>query len=279
MPDLRIIVDNAIELPSPPIVIQHLQELFKKDEVQGHEIARIVEMDQSLTARVLRLVNSPFYGFSRKVISVEEAVTMLGLNTIRQLLLGTSLLSILKVANQSSRINGFWMHSLGVGVIAKAILSHRDREVQSEAFLGGLLHDIGRFILLKSNPARFDEFYVGEDAAVDLKGEAEYFGVDHQKIGEALARKWNFPESICLVIGRHHCPRECRNQNILVASINIADIICHGFDIGKSGNFYVSDFNPELWKALGLRFSDLEKRLYSAIIELEKSKEFFLEIA
>jgi putative nucleotidyltransferase with HDIG domain len=278
MDNYKDLVSSTLELPSPPVVVQRLQKVFSREEISGHDIARVIETDQSFTARVLRLVNSPFYGFTRKIVSVEEAITMLGINAIKQLILATSLLNTFKTGKQTSALTNFWSHSLGVAIIAKHLAYRFDKDTQSEIFLGGILHDIGRLFFLKFEPERFDQFYVGQESVTGIDSEAAFFGIDHQKIGEMLARKWNFPKSICAIIEYHHRPLESVDHVQMVATINMADIICHGFDLGRSGNFYISDFYPEVWKTVNLSYAELEKRLEIALTEFENSEKAFLEL-
>jgi len=272
--DYRTLVDNMIELPSPPFIIQRLYAIFSMEEISAYEIAKVVETDQSFTARVLRLVNSPFYGLTRKIAGIEEAVCILGFNAIRQLLLTASLLKAFKMEGQSAKVADFWIHSMGVAIIARRLLMHRDKETQSEAFMGGILHDVGRLVFLKSDPNRFSSLYIEKEAVTDLKNETESFGINHQQVGGMLAQKWNFPESICDVVGKHHSPLESSKFLMLVSAINIADLLCHALGIGQSGNFYVSEFFPEAWRSLGLSYDDLERRLsgvHAEIVASEKS--------
>jgi putative nucleotidyltransferase with HDIG domain len=278
MDNYKDLVSSTLELPSPPVVVQRLQEVFSREEISGHDIAQVIETDQSFTARVLRLVNSPFYGFTRRIVSVEEAITMLGINSIKQLILTTSLLNTFKTGKQTSTLTNFWSHSLGVAVIAKHLAFRLDKDTQSEVFLGGILHDIGRLFFLKFEPGRFDQFYVGQESMTGLDSETAFFGMNHQTIGEMLAHKWNFPKSICAIIGHHHKPLESVDHVQMVAAINMADIICHGFDLGHSGNFYISNFNPEAWKAVNLSYGELEKRLAKALMEFDNSERAFLEL-
>lgn len=104
MNDYKLIIEKLVDLPSPPIIIQRLQSRVNGKDVSSREIASIIEIDQAFTARVLRLVNSPFYGFSRKIISIEEAITMLGFNTVHHLLIATSLISTIQLNNKVTTV-------------------------------------------------------------------------------------------------------------------------------------------------------------------------------
>jgi HD-like signal output (HDOD) protein len=271
MQNYETIFSKQLNLPSPPIVIQKLQSCIGQD-VGNHELAQIIETDQAFTARILRLVNSPFYGFAGKIVSVEEAITMLGLNTIHQLLLTTSLLNTIKIENRALDLNSFWIHSFGVGVIAKRMLYKCAKDIQNEGFMGGILHDIGRLIFVKLDPAKFIDFYTRQNWSIDLALEKSHWEIDHQKLGEILAQKWNFPSSISTVIANHHTPDETTEYSLLVSAVHIADVLCHGLDIGNSGSFYVSYYSPQAWQNLGLSMSELENVLEKSLDEIDNSK-------
>lgn len=271
MQTYKSIFEKQVNLPSPPIVIQKLQSCIAQD-VGNHELAQIIETDQAFTARILRLVNSPFYGFAGRIVSVEEAITMLGLNTIHQLLLTTSLLNTIKIENRALDLNKFWIHSFGVGVVAKRLLFKRSKDVQNEGFLGGILHDIGRLIFVRLDPAGFIDFYSRKNKAIDLTTELKHWQIDHQKLGEILAQKWNFPPSISTAIANHHTPDEIADHKLLVSAVHIADILCHALAIGDSGNFFVLYYSPTAWRNLELTMAELESALRNSLDEIENSK-------
>jgi HD-like signal output (HDOD) protein len=265
------IFEKQVNLPSPPIVIQKLQSCIAQ-EVGNRELAQIIETDQGFTARILRLVNSPFYGFAGKIVSVEEAITMLGLNTIHQLLLTTSLLNTIKIENKALDLNKFWAHSFGAGVIAKGLLFKHNKDIQNEGFLGGILHDIGRLIFVRMNPAKFVEVYGKQDKAIDLTTEQRYWRLNHQKTGEILANKWNFPASISTAIAYHHNPDDAYEYGRLVSAVHIADIMCHAMNIGDSGNSFVFNYSPQAWQQLGLTMDELKMVLNKSLDEIENSR-------
>ncbi len=254
-------------------MIQKLHLLIKEENVSSRQVANILEIDQGLTARVLRLVNSPFYGFSRQIASVDEAITMLGFNAVHKLILTSTLLSSFKISGSTINLQDFWMHSFGVGVFAKYLLSSRGSEPQEEAFIGGVLHDVGRLILVRADPRKYADFYCSDSIVTDLEQEREFFGEDHQRLGEMLARKWNFPEPVTAAIANHHNPEHSGEHMLLVAAVNIANMLTHTMGIGDSGNFYVSEFSPESWQILGLSMAELDQHLRRGLDEIEKSAE------
>lgn len=273
-----MMVINPADLPSLPAAIRKLQDIVRTEAPEIQEVAGIIETDQAFTAKLLKLVNSPFYGYSRRIVSVEEAITILGFNTLRSLLMATSLIGSIKTDNRILDASRFWRHSFGVGVIAKHLLNTAGKEARDEALIGGILHDIGRLVMAKVDPKLFVWFYFERSVVTSLEEETEYFGYDHQMIGEILANKWNFPAGIVAAISCHHTPLDAPTSPQLVAAVNIADTLCHALNIGESGNHYVSAFFPESWASLGLTMNDLESVLNDAMGEIEKSEEIFTQL-
>lgn len=260
---------SKIDLPSAPLVIQRLHSLIASDETGSQEIAAVVETDQAFTARILKLVNSPFYGFARQITSVEEAVTMLGLNAVHQLLLTTSVLQTLGSGSHVLNAQDFWRHSFGVGVIAKHLLISASDDIRSEALSCGILHDIGRLLLLRADQERFAAFLDDGSRVFSVENETEFFGIDHQELGAMLAEKWNFPGAVAAAIRYHHTPDQAQSHKRLVATISVANLLCHGMRIGDSGDQYVSGFSPEAWKLLQLDMNQLEKALRNALDDID----------
>lgn len=272
MTTAKSILAKQLNLPSPPVVIQKLQSRITEEDVNNNELAEIIETDASFTARLLRLVNSPFYGFVGKVKSVEEAITMLGFNTVHQLLLTTSMLNTIKVQDKAIDLNKFWLHSFSVGVMTKHLLCKASKDIQNEGFMGGILHDIGRMIFVKMDADRFISFYKAENRIIDLEAESEYFEIDHQELGKVLAEKWNFPNSISTAIAYHHFPDDAQDHKLLASAVNIADMLCHVLNIGDSFSYYITDFYPSAWARLDIDMSELEAVFKSAFNEIDKSK-------
>jgi HD-like signal output (HDOD) protein len=122
-------------------------------------------------------------------------------------------------------------------------------------------------------------FYTANASAIDLQAEKKYFGIDHEKLGEILAKKWNFPESISTTIAYHHSPLEALKHQVLVAAVNIANMLAHALAIGKSGNYYVSAFYPETWRVLELSMDELETVLKRSLNEIDKSRSMLSELS
>lgn len=273
------IVRKLANLPSLPIVVIKLQKIIEDSDVGSKEVARVVETDTALVARVLKLVNSSFYGFSRRIKSVAEAIAILGLNTIQQLVLAAGVFETLKTKNGLADMSEIWHHSVGVGVIAKHLLHGADRDTQNEALMCGILHDVGYLVMAKIDLDAFALFYSQQELAPNLKKEAEIFGINHQQLGEMLAKKWNFPESITCTIARHHSPdRAMQKTKTMVSAINIADMLSHATMAVTKPGLKVSEFNHNAWQALNLDYKELDGILYKALDEIGETKQLIHEM-
>ena len=274
----RTALEQQFSLPSAPIVVQKLNSLLSSDRAGNAEVARVVETDQAFTARVLRVVNSPFYGFTRQITSVTEAITMLGLNTVHQLLLTTSMVNAFAGRLSGKQLTEFWRHSFGVGVLAKHILYSSGEDNRREAFIAGILHDMGRLVFMQMDADAFTSFYYDELRAVDLKAEESSFGIDHQQLGRMLAEKWNFPERLVEVIGSHHTPNNVSGPLVLTSAVHLADLLAHALNIGTSGTFYVAEFYPESWKNTEMSEDKLETVIRDSLVEIRSAGGLFREL-
>jgi HD-like signal output (HDOD) protein len=271
-------IGDFTEIPSQPEVVCRLQALIGRQEISSHQAAQIIEADQGFTARILRLVNSPFYGFSRQIVSVEGAITMLGFNAIHQLLLTSSLLSSLSPKEMGIDLHPFWKHSFGVGVLAKYLLPSIDMQLMDEAFISGIMHDVGRLVYMRTDFKRYAAFYNKSAGAISLEDERKYFGIDHETLGEALASKWNFPESVRTAIGFHHSPLLPNKFQRLTAVVNLADIAVHALNIGDSGHIYINEFYSETWTCLGMTPAYFESAVHRTLGEIAQTEELLREL-
>ncbi|MEA3297684.1 MAG: HDOD domain-containing protein [candidate division Zixibacteria bacterium] len=274
----KIDINGIKELPSLPIIVQKLQMLVTDSDASSQEVAKIAEADPPFVIRLLRVVNSPFYGFRRKIASVEEAITMLGFNAVHQLVLTTSLMTTIGTDQKAVNIGDFWRHSFAVGVIAKHLLPRADRNTRSEVLICGILHDIGRIVMARNESEAFMAFYGQQRSISDMEEEARVFGYDHQQLGEIVALKWNLPKSVIATIANHHTPQNAPEKlRYLVSAVNIGDMLCHALQIGDSGNFYIAEFSTDAWQTLNLNMEELEVALRRALKEIDQAKDMFMD--
>lgn len=242
-------LDEIENLPTLPAMVQQIQKLINSPNSSMNQIGALISKDQAIAARVVRLVNSAFYGLGRKVSSIPQAIVVLGLNTVKNLVTGVSVIKMFETADKVSLFNrdAFWMHSFGCAMGARLIAKNLGRSEPEDYFLAGLLHDIGVLIL--------DQFFHDEfvrvlkhsnDNSIDYyTAEQKILGVTHCEVGAIVAEKWKIPDFLIQTIRYHHTSV---NQNPQINSdvinvVHIADVAATnaglhmGFHPGKNNYF------------------------------------------
>ncbi|QBE64505.1 HDOD domain-containing protein [Pseudoduganella lutea] len=247
------IVQNLDDLPSLPAVVMDLLNSIDAEEVDIAVLAKKVAQDQALTAKTLRLANSAMYGLQVRVTTIQQAITYLGFQTARNVITAAAVTGCFP----ENRCNGFshpafWRHSIATAICAKALARHV-RFNQDYAFTAGLLHDVGRLVLVSCFPDHYARVIVwrGAHDAQWLDAERAVLGVDHVDAGLALAGHWNFSETMRLAIGHHHAP-EAPGAGFLATIIHVADAIAHALDLAGVADELVPPLSAVAWHALGL---------------------------
>jgi putative nucleotidyltransferase with HDIG domain len=258
-PDLRRLVSRLSTLPTVSPLYSQVSEAIDNPRTSAAHVGELVAHDATMTARLLRMVNSAFFGYPERVTTVTRAVTIVGFDALRNLILATSVMDLFQVRGHAW--TGFspqelWHHSLATGIAARAIARRLRRREAEEFFVGGLIHDIGKMAMLHLTRERYL-------AAVDLAaqtqvliGEAEQqlIGVSHAQIGRLLADEWRLPRALVTAVARHHQPQR---DDLLTAAVHLADIMARALAIGSGGDARVPPLVGEAWEALGLHITDV----------------------
>jgi len=237
-------------------------KLVASHDTSSKDLEEVNSLDQALTAKVIRLANSPFYHTPFKVNNVKDAIVNVGFDAVKNLSIAVSVTSFLKKYENSGGyfpLKEFWRHCVGVGVASKYIAKRVDGIDYELCFCSGILHDIGKFVLNVLFPERFGD--VLQRAAKEKSRiheiEKEVFKFDHSRFGEELARYWNFGEDLIKIIGDHHKPVEDIDDNLRIetAVVQVADSIVRQIKFGFSGDFIDDTFDD---RALELLIIDSE---------------------
>jgi len=247
------VVDSVQDLPSLPAVVMELLGSIEQDDIDISVLAKKVSYDQALTAKTLRLANSSSFGLQVKVTTIQQAITYLGFQTTRNLITAAAVTGCFS----SGRCPGFddkafWRHSIAVAACARA-LARRMRFNQDYAFTAGLLHDIGRLVLVTAAPqayAEVVEWRLRHDGGWQ-DAECAVLGVDHVEAGVALAGHWNFSDTMRQAIAFHHAP-DTPGAGFLAAIVHVANAIVHALDIAGEENERVPRVASVAWDAMGL---------------------------
>ncbi len=232
-------VEQCQRLPSLSSTNAALRELLDSDSGYTHQISDVIRRDPSLTSRVLRLVNSVYYGLPRRVTSIEQAVLYLGVRQVRQLVVVTPFIEQFHslTANTAFTWKLFWQHCISTAMISHELME-LVREPQDDlAYISGLLHDVGKIVMASAFPNHFRAIRTRLNAGEqDLLGtERDILGIDHAELGALYLEGHTLPEGLALAARHHHAP-ENQPEAKLAAAVQLADLLVRNAKIGHSGN-------------------------------------------
>jgi putative nucleotidyltransferase with HDIG domain len=244
---------NLRDLPSLPVVVMELLGSIDQEDVDISVLARKVALDQALTAKTLRLANSASAGLQVRVTTIQQAITYLGFQATRNLITAAALTGCFpegRCPGFDHRV--FWRHSIATAACAR-VLARRMRLNQDFAFTAGLLHDIGRLVLVTSYPERYSGVLARRqrDDRQLIEVEKALLGVDHVAAGVALAEHWQFSDTMLHAIAYHHAP-EAPGAGFLATIVHVANAIVHALDLARDENELVPPVSMVAWTALGL---------------------------
>jgi putative nucleotidyltransferase with HDIG domain len=264
-------------LPTLPVIVQQVQKLIDNPNSNMSQIATIITRDQAIAARVVRLINSAYYGFGGKISSIQQAIMLLGLNTVKNLVIGVSVVKSFAETGEASIFDRqkFWLHSFACATCARQMAKPLNREEPEDFFMAGLLHDIGVLIL--------DQFFHEEFVSIIqrvtktkeelIAAERATIGLDHCEIGAFIAEKWKIPEFLRIAIRLHHRPvfSQVGTEQVrrIVAAVHVADTIVSGRGI-TPGFPSASPIDDAALRLLGFKNVALDEFFEFAESELKK---------
>lgn len=272
--EIRSYILDIRTLPTLPGIVTKLNSLADNDKSSIQEMARLVSSDQVLSARILRLANSPSYGFYR-VATISNAMILLGVDVVKSLVLSSSIFEIMEKS-----VLGLWEHSLGAGVAANIIAKRLRLPECEEISTAALLHDIGKVIIhLKLQNRYADIPTLAAEKEIPLhEAERKVTGTDHAEVGGWLANNWFLPEKLAVPVACHHNVDAAVAHQSKTAVVHLADVLVKASNFGFSGDECVPLIQPAAWKRLGMT----EALLVEIVDELEEklidAKNFSLEI-
>lgn len=247
------LVRNLQALPSLPAVVMELLDSIDEEDIDITVLAKKVSHDQALTAKTLRLANSSLWGLQVKVTTIQQAITYLGFQTTRNLITAAAVTGCF-AEGQCPGFNDkvFWRHSIATAACSK-VIARKVRLNQDYAFTAGLLHDIGRLVLVTSFPEQYGQVmaYLHEHDCTVLEAERAVMKVDHVQAGKALAEHWHFSETMQAAITYHHDP-EVPGAGFLASIVHVANAIVHALDLAGDDDELAPPVCATAWNALGL---------------------------
>lgn len=267
------VLRNIRTLPTLPDVAVRLLELGESPTTSAGDLARLVERDMALATRVLRLVNSSFFGVRREVTSIQHAVMILGVAHLRSVVLSGA---VAELFDRSGCVGSFsraefWKHSVAVAAISRT-LAARAKVVEPEiAFTAGLIHDMGKVVVdryLHEDFVRVIEM-LNDPAMTMRNAECAVLGVSHAEIGHQLAIYWNLPEILRVAVGFHHNPDEASDYASVAALVAVGDMMARELNIGSGGgaNHPVSESTMQLCNLTPALYAVIKEDLAAEVDE------------
>ncbi|MBN2482739.1 MAG: HDOD domain-containing protein [Candidatus Omnitrophica bacterium] len=276
--ELPEFISQIEDLPTLPGMYALFREKIYDPKTSANDIARIISSDQAIASKILRIANSAFYGFMRRIDNIPHAIVIIGFNGIHHIVLNTAVLDMFKGNPQIPEFDmaKIWEHSLATATISKIIARRIGYGTGEEMFTAGLLHDIGKVIIYKYLPNEFKKIIrvVKEKNILIKEAETQVLGVDHTQFGSALLKQWNFPESLILTTTYHHEPVLAQDKRKAANIVHLADIICRSLEIGSGGDDKIPRLHQGVWENLGLDIKTVAQIVDEVDTELNDSSVF-----
>ena len=268
-------IDSIKDFRTLPEIYHSAMSLLSDPKSNRSDIAGVLKRDQVMTAKILRIVNSTLFGFSRTITTLEDAIPLLGFKEIRNIVTSATVLKLMSDTGGSDIFDRkkFWKHSIGCAIVCKLIAKYIGVSTDEEYFTAGLLHDIGKLVLDQLFPNEFRKVLVlvDEQSIPFRKAERHIFGQPHQEIGSYLLEKWKIPAIVIDAVRNHHSPVDGSVDPLLVSAVHISDIIAHMLAIGSSGENTVPKFEDYAESQLGIGIIDLDQLVPEIDEQVRKS--------
>ncbi len=274
-------LDRIEDLPTLPVIAMEVSKMLRDYNTSIKELSALIKNDQAMTPRILKLVNSSFYGFKSKIANIDRAIILLGFNTISNAIVSVAIIDALSVKGSSDDfdIKNFWEHSVAVAVISRHLAEKSRLCLPEEAFTGGLLHDIGKVILSQYFPDLFKKVIVAMNgnSVTFYEAEKKQNPVTHAQIGGIMADKWKLPDGLADTIKYHHAVKAGANDINLLRIVHVADFISNYFIHSPDAKIDSALINPEAALAMKPQLKTLEDWLPGVREEIASACQFFLE--
>jgi putative nucleotidyltransferase with HDIG domain len=272
--DIQKQIARCPSIPSLGSVNKALQELLGNDQRLTAQIAEIIRRDPSLTSRLLRLVNSVYYGLNTPVNSIEEAVFYLGVRQIRQLAMVTPVIEDFQRLTSQCQFpwREFWQHCIGTAILTREVTAHVPGPSEDADYIAGLVHDIGKIVMAWSFPEHFTAVH---NLSLETKRplveiEEEILGISHAELGALYLERHRLPEIMIVAARYHHRPEAAPQHRHTLAAVRLADMLLHSENIGISGDYVPVTreecFNSAFWNQLLAKTPDAEQALVKAAL-------------
>lgn len=280
--ELKHFLDDVAALVSPPEVWIRLNEVVNDPYSSASDVAEITARDTALAARILKVVNSPYYNFPSRVDTISRAVTILGTNDLFALATAVSAARVFSnIPSLLVKPETFWRHAIATGLVARKLAKRCGVLHAERLYVAGLLHDVGSLILYRKFPNKVSAVLMASagDEEVLSHVEQEMFGFDHAEIGAALLELWNLPSSLLSAVRYHHEPDRAAENTLEAALVHIGSVTANRTSAGAFMETVAapeSEVDPIVWKISGLDRSVTDELMQNLDDELEQAVSAFM---
>jgi HD-like signal output (HDOD) protein len=250
-------LERIEDIPALPAALVRIWELTTNVETSAEDLAKALSADPGLTGSVLRLANSAYLGFPRKVSTVKQAVVVLGFETVRNLATGASVFRALRSGRADA--DAMFRHGLATAVTARMLVERRTPREAGTGFCAGILHDLGKLVVAAFLPDAHAELVAAVEQGADYdEAEIAAVGMPHTRVGEWFAQRWSFPEELEAAVRWHHAPHEAPAHALCVAAVHAGDVVAHRCGAGGSGRPAAPEPRAEALETLRIGAEDLD---------------------
>ncbi len=271
------LVKKNVQFASFPDLYYRIIEVLNDTKSSASHLAEVVSSDPGLSATLLKLVNSAFYGTPSRINSITRAIALIGGRELSTLALGTTVISHFSgIPSHLVDMKTFWKHSIATGIFARILANRKVGLSEEKLFIAGLLHDIGRLIIFQEFPkTAAHAIRVSHKERLPLyEVEAAIMGYDHAKIAGRLLLKWNFPEELRQIIRYHHYPLSS-TASIEASIVYAANIMASALQFGDSGDIFIPYFEKRVWDTIDISTSVLSSSLKQADRQVDEIMQIF----
>ena len=277
---IQAAINDISHIATLPEITVRIVELVENPESTAHDLHLLISNDPALSARVLKVVNSAFYALPGQIGSINRAIVLLGLNAVKNIAIAASLAKLFRGGQLCPGFSAreLWEHSIGVAAGVRLLSEKVSIGLPDEAFLSGLIHDIGIMVEMQARRAKlakvFEYYEAGKGSVTFRQAEHAVFGVTHEQFGQALCEKWKFPDFLCEVAGYHHRPMSVTSNNkAIVSLVHAADVIAARQGVGYCKTVDKLEFNDGVLDTLKLTdamIEEVQENLPAAIEDAEQ---------
>jgi len=274
-------LSNVYNLPAMSATMLEVSKLLDDPSTNTTSLSKIIGRDQGLSTKILSIANSPLYGLARKVSTIDFAILIIGYQDIKNIVVALTMVDSFR--NKSDKYldqNSFWKHSMLAGTASKRVAEDLGFRIGSEAFVAGLLHDLGVPVMHKFFKSEFEAIVndILDNNIPLIEAEEKHLGLNHQDVGNYLANKWNLPEHLSKSILNHHKPSDAPEIDVLTSIIHLTDYMTQKLDIG---GYYLDnglEFDESVLDILGINsVEELDSFIesYRELFNEEQNSELF----